>query len=660
MSETDQVPLRAPVTVTGSVMVDDGTTYRFFTTTGQWAGESTHDDAVPIGRMTAPLVMPGMSGAPVISADGSVVGVVSGRYNSVDGWLAGNTWVTRTENLVPLLADVADAPMKHVSYSGPVDLTVAVTEDRVRLTGPGIDVSADHGGVRPGLAEAVNETRRVRARVSRTVRDRAQTQVTADGLSLGRAARLLGESFLPEPVLRELGAVLAAAERAHQSVRLGLAVPPELAGLPWEALPGPDGRGPLALHPLVSLYRKADATIPRLLPGPLRIVVAIAAPDVGGAPMLDYERELRNVIAAVRSARQDAADVRVVPFATPAAIRAELDRESTHVLHLSVHGTPGTLVLEDDTGAALPVTADELSAQAIPAGKMPPVIALFADSADAPAAAGGPSLAAGLCQRGAAAVIATEASVSDTYATRVFARMYGTLARAAEPDVVAALAQARREVQRELETSTDQRDRNLAALGEWALVTMLAGAASVTAFDPRITEPVATPPPQPRIAGLASREKWYFVGRRSEQRAWPSELLESPAGLVICGIGGIGKTTLAAEITTRVLDLEPNRVLVSLTGPLTLEGLLGGVTSAVRRELLVRGQDATAIRALDVVARADLGWQDRLAVLRGHVLDHVPVLVILDQFEDNLRPDGDTGYAVGDEVPGRLARCVGI
>ena len=204
-------------------------------------------------------------------------------------------------------------------------------------------MAADHSGVRSGLAEAVNEARRSRARVSLPVRSETEAQAAAGELALGRAARLLGESFLPGPGRwAQLGKVLAAAERAHQPVRLGLAVPPELAGLPWEALPSPDGRGPLALHPLVSVYRKADAAAARRLPGPLRIVVAIAAPDSGGGPVLDYERELRNVLAAVRAARQDAADVRVVPFATVAAIRAELDRGPAHVLHISGHGSPGT------------------------------------------------------------------------------------------------------------------------------------------------------------------------------------------------------------------------------------------------------------------------------------------------------------------------------
>ena len=415
-------------------------------------------------------------------------------------------------------------------------------------------------------------------------------------MPLGRAARLLGQSFLPEPVRGELGRALAAADRAHQPVRLGLAVPAELAGLPWEALPRPDGRGPLALHPLVSVYRKADAASARVLPGPLRIVVAIAAPDTGGGAVLDYERELRNVLAAVRSARQDAADVRVVPFATPAAIREELDRGPAHVLHISGHGSPGLLYLENEDGSARPITTEEFLDQAIPPGRMPPVITLSACYTDAAASADGASFAAQLCARGAVAVIATETSITDTYATRLLARVYGTLAQASDPDVVGALSEARRQVQAELETSPDKRDNELAGLGEWAAVTVLAASGSVPVLDPGRTAPAVAQPSRPRIAGLAAREDWYFVGRRREQRRWPTELASPQlAGIVVHGIGGTGKTTLAAEITTRVLDRDPGRVLVSLTGPLTLESLLGEATSAIRRELLVRGgQDSTA------------------------------------------------------------------
>jgi tetratricopeptide (TPR) repeat protein len=659
---TDQMAPRTAVTVTGHcVIAGAGRTARSLTTIGRWAGPAMWEDATPTGRMNAEALLPGMSGAPVIrDSDGAVAGVVSGRYNSADDWLKGTVWVIRTEDLAALLYGIADVAVKQPPLAGAVDVLLTVAAGRVQLTGPGIEVAADHRGVRSGLAEAVNEIRRSRSGLSLPTRSQESTPSAAGELPLSRAGRLLSESFLPGPIADILERVLVAAQRAHQPVRLGLALPPELAGLPWEALPSPDGRGALGLHPLVSLYRKADAAEGRVRPGPLRIVVAIAAPDTGGGPVLDYEKELRNVLAAVRAARQDAADVRVVPFATPAAIRAELGRGPAHVLHVSGHGSPGTLDLEGEDGSARPVTADELVDQAVPPGQMPPVITLSACYTDAAGSEGGASFAARLCQRGVAAVIATETSITDRYATKLLARVYGTLAQARDPDVVGALAEARRQVQTELETSPDRRDSELAGLGEWAAVTVLAATGSVPVLDPEHTAPPVRQPSRLGIAGLAAREDWYFVGRRREQRRWPADLTgPAGAGIVVYGIGGSGKTTLAAELTVRVRDREPGRVLVSLAGPLTLESLLGAVITAIRRELLISGQDAAAIRTLDVAGRADLGWQDRLGILRGHVLDHVPVLVLLDNFEDNLRPDGDAGYAVGDEVlAGLLAAWV--
>ena len=654
LAPTDRMELRASVTVTGNALPGEWeSTFRFVTATGEWAGGTTRDDAVPLGRITASAVVPGMTGAPVIrDSDGAVAGVISGRYNSADGWPTDRVWVARTEDLVALLAGIADIAVAEPAQVGPVDLLLSVTTDRVRLTGRGIDVAADHGGVRSGLADAVNETRR--ARVGLSARARPATAMPVGDLALVRITRLLGESFLPEPVLSNMAQVLAAAERANQPVRLGLAVPPELTGLPWEALPRPDGRGPLALHPLVSLYRKTDAAPAWMLPGPMRIVVAIAAPDSGG-PVLDYERELRNVLAAVRSARQDAAEVRVVPFATVAAIRDELDRGSAHVLHISGPGSPGILVLEDDDGAARRVTADEFADQAIPPGRMPPVVILSGADTNA-SLVDGTSFAARLCQRGAAAVIATETAITDVYATRLLARVYGTLARSRGPDLVAALSAARREVQTELETSPDWRDKELAGLGEWAAVTVLAATGSVPVVDPDHTLPMARPPSRTRIAGLAPREDWYFVGRRAEQRRWPADLTEATlTGIVIHGIGGTGKTTLAAEIISRVKDRDPSWIVASLTGPITLEVLLGTTIVTIRRELLVRDQSDTAtMMALDVAGRPDLPWRDRLGILRDHVLDHVPLLLLLDGFEDNLDPGSDTGYAIRDEVLAEL------
>jgi tetratricopeptide (TPR) repeat protein len=656
LAATDEMRVRAPVTATGHAVLEDRLGgYRFLTAVGQWAGATTRGEAVPLGRVIADRVVPGMSGAPVVcDADGAVAGVVSGRYCSADGWPPSTVWVARTEDLMPLLAGLTDVTVRQVPADGPVELVLEVSADRVRLAGTGVDVAAAHGRVGQGLAEAVNEARRERSRAGLRVRAGTAARPGVAGLLLDRAAQLLGESFLPGPVATALAGALQAAGRTHQPVRLGVLVPAELAGLPWESLPGPDGR-PLALHPLVSFYRKADAAPPRTLPGPLRIVVAIASPDDGGG-VLDYERELRNVLAAVRAARADAADVRVVPFATLAAIRAELDRGPAHVLHVSGHGAPGLLYLEDEDGTPRPVTAAQFLAGAVPPGRMPPVITLSACYSDAAGSEGGSSFAAQLCASGAAAVIATETSVTDTYATRLLARVYGTLAQENRPDAVAALSRARRLVQDELEASDRPRDKLLSGLGEWAAVTVLAASGSVPVIDQEHEATPAAQPSRPAFAGLAARDEWYFVGRRREQRHWPGELLgdtlagDTLAGIVVYGIGGTGKTTLAAEVAARVQGRDPGRVLVSLTGALTLEGLLGTLTATVRRELLVRGgTDTAAIRALEAAGRADLPWADRLGILRGHVLDHVPVLVLLDNFEDNLRP-ADGGWTVRDEV----------
>ena len=653
-ANTDRVQARTEVTVIGSAVPDDrASTYRFVRTVGTWVGGTTWGNSVPLGRVIADKLVPGMAGAPVIHYEDNVVaGVVSGRYNSADGWPPQSVWVAPTGVLVSLLDGIADVVVEREgSNSDAIDLVLTVTSQEVRLAGSSVDVSAAHGGVRPGLVLAIEEVQRNRIEAGLIGHGDAFTESMNYGAALCRVGRLLAESFLPGAVAGEFARVLREADRAHVPVRVGLVLPPELAGLPWEALAEPCDELPLALHPLITVYRRVDAGEVGQVPGPLRIMVAIAAPDGGGGGVLDYEQELRNVIASVRTARQGAAHVRIVPFASPAAVYSALDEEPVHVLHVSAHGSPGSLDLENDDGTLRRVTAEEFSEEAIPPGKTPPVIALSACYTDATAVGGGPSFAATLCQRGAQAVIATQTTITDRYATRMFARLYGKLAYARVPDVVAALADARREVQDGLRVSAGERDRGLAALDEWAVVTVLAASGSIRLFTPDISAPAPVPSPRREIPGLVGRDTGYFVGRRAEQRHWPRELVSSPyAGLVIHGTGGIGKTTLAAEIIDRVMIENTDRALITLAGQITIERLLAAVTATLRRSLQLRDQHApdTAVQALTDAARVDLGWEDRFALLREQ-LDRVPLLVVLDNFEDNLDPAGSQ-YAVRDEI----------
>lgn len=103
------------VMITGVADVDDvGHTYDYLDAPGKWQGTARRDQRVPLGRVVASAVMPGMSGAPVRRlADQVVVGVVCARYNSADGWLAHSVWVAGTEQVSRLLAGINDMSVGH-------------------------------------------------------------------------------------------------------------------------------------------------------------------------------------------------------------------------------------------------------------------------------------------------------------------------------------------------------------------------------------------------------------------------------------------------------------------------------------------------------------------------------------------------------------------
>jgi hypothetical protein len=106
---TDSVPKLTAVTITGvSAVTDPNHRYEWMDASGTWQGGTTRDSQVQLGRLEASAVLPGMSGAPVRQArDDLVVGIVSARYNSQDGWLRDSVLIARTEHLADLLTGIA-------------------------------------------------------------------------------------------------------------------------------------------------------------------------------------------------------------------------------------------------------------------------------------------------------------------------------------------------------------------------------------------------------------------------------------------------------------------------------------------------------------------------------------------------------------------------
>lgn len=118
LAMTDTIPPNTAVVVTGVSDVDDpGHDYRFLDAVGSWEGGSSREQDLRLGRLTSRSVTKGMSGGPVRRlSDGFVVGIVSARYNSADGWLRDSVWIARIEDLRPLLAGYQVPTSK--SYAG--------------------------------------------------------------------------------------------------------------------------------------------------------------------------------------------------------------------------------------------------------------------------------------------------------------------------------------------------------------------------------------------------------------------------------------------------------------------------------------------------------------------------------------------------------------
>ncbi|MGI9098560.1 MAG: S1 family peptidase [Solirubrobacteraceae bacterium] len=139
LAATDEVTISEPVVVTGVSRLDDPEhEHRYMDAPGTWAGGTTRDDQLALGRAQCPDVLRGMSGAPVRrQADDVVVGVVSGRYNSTDGWLRDSVWVARCERVEALCTDLAAPELERAGVADALEVVLRVDERRVWLSGAG-------------------------------------------------------------------------------------------------------------------------------------------------------------------------------------------------------------------------------------------------------------------------------------------------------------------------------------------------------------------------------------------------------------------------------------------------------------------------------------------------------------------------------------------
>ncbi|QHO90995.1 hypothetical protein CWT12_06220 [Actinomyces sp. 432] len=641
----------AAVRITGVSRRPDTAAERVVTassTSGRWDGWDYYDDRTfELLTVNASGAQPGMSGAPVVLAEGgAVIGMVTGRYNSADGWSRDLVFAVGAESLVRSCGGWLEVELEgEPRPTEALQVTMRLgTGDSVTVSCPGLSVEAS---VAVGSkAELFSPAERLRlARAGRPLLENHSPAQDRDRTPLLDALDEMGAAltrvFLPGEAGAALSQIIAKAEAQTVPVELALdaSARQDLRDLPWEAMHVPGTGQPLALHHLVTFFRKAVASpAPRRVPGPLRIVVAIASPIEGGAGTLDYQAELRAITTAVREARSANAGVRIVQFATTEEIRRALEQENPHVLHISGHGAAGLLVLEDERGAARRVSAQELIKEAIPAGGMPPLICLAACETNASADAETASFADELVAAGAPIVIGTEDAVSDHYATLVFSKVYAELAAAPQPDPVYALAQARRELGRICAESSNPRHQTEQVLAGWSVVTVQASSCGrqITAPPEKKAQSSVPLASVRAMNSLPSLGTGFFVGRRREQLRVPRLLLsDTHAGVVFHGIGGIGKSTLTAEVLRRTAELQPVLV-VDMRGTALVEELFQRIVSRLRINFSDQLTDPEVNQLLGLLANTKIGWSERLELLQGTLLQQLPLILVLDNFEDNL------------------------
>ena len=458
--------------------------------------------------------------------------------------------------------------------------------------------------------------------------------------------RLLAGLCLPE----DSGAALQALiDGLALGQRLELAIEsadPALLGLPFEALRLPDGRL-LATQPGVVMWRRpAGLAAPAqpLLAGPLKLLVAVGAPDEGltRSAVLDHERELQSILDAVEPLnQQDNAQVRILEVGHPAEIAQAFARDAYHVLHLSCHGGPGVLELEDEDGRPVPISPAALLAPLRPLGRPLPLVLLNTchggvaaaapgQAPDAPAA----SFALALLQAGVPAVLAMQTAVSDSYATALARAFYGHLAQGEHLRPSRALALARQQLEAERQRALRA---GTAPAPEYATATLyIAGEETPLADFGADKRPLQVRPVHEVAGPVPQLQQDELIGRRPEQRSALRALRagkDAPPGVLLTGIGGVGKSALAGRLMQR--QVEAGALLAVCSGRYSLQASFDAVGAALRDT-----DNAVARQLGQRFKQAPIDDAERQRLLHKALAEQ-PLLLVLDDFEQNLSPGGE-------------------
>jgi hypothetical protein len=420
-----------------------------------------------------------------------------------------------------------------------------------------------------------------------------------------------------------------------------------LRQLPWE-LVARDGSYLAVSETAALLPVRAASTVATLgaaIPAhnrPLRVLFMASSPE-GVEPVLSFEAEEAGILAATADT---GTELVVEESGTVEGLRFTAESYGPgyfDVLHVSGHATidqgqPKFLV-ENELGGPAWATADQI-ARAMD-GQWPRLVFVSGCLTGGASDRGTiPSMSESLVRAGAPAVLGWALPVGDVSASEFASRLYRELAAGKRLD--RAVVMARQELYAGHSRS-------------WHLLRVYA--------DKSPLAPMVTPrntqgrkrievlqaaeeflDPQTRVSRVASRAS--FVGRRRVIQRCLRTLKQPPGSpgsaeaLVLQGMGGLGKSTLAS----RLLERMPTHQRVVWFGRVDITRFRE-LTSKVTFQDLDQ-----AIEAAGMLARDEVDLAVRLRYLFNGPLGQVPCLFVFDDFEEGNLDERDGGYVLSSEM----------
>jgi hypothetical protein len=395
-----------------------------------------------------------------------------------------------------------------------------------------------------------------------------------------------------------------------------------------EGLPiGCDAAWSLRRTPL----NRLDSEDGKLEPGPLRILFLAAAPT--DQPQLDYEREEDAMLRATARLKDDV----VVHFSETGSFEelAELVAQlRPHIVHLSGHGRvnrdgSGTFAFEDERGRTDSKDAEEIVATVF---RGSPVRCVFFNGCQTSQAA-----AAGLCQAlvtaGVPMAIGWSASVADDLATEFAETFYRRLVRG--ESVPAATAHSREAIRRRGMIRHGQVQLQDATFALPQIYCSTDGTALFDLSAPKL--PYVGPRTEYELLGdgIKGLREGYVGRRREGQRLVPALRDGDISVVVITGLGGAGKSTLATRAANRLrgagFHVRPVRAAHGAGPAESARGTLDKLISTLDDAFVKEGREDLHHHLTD----GKLPLKQRLR-LAADGLNELRLAVVLDNLEDCL------------------------